>query len=42
VTLSFPENGHWADLLSGGAVQIANYRLDIALESNWGHIYFLG
>ena len=42
VTLSFPENGQWADLLSGGTVQVSNYRLDTALESNWGHIYFLG
>jgi hypothetical protein len=42
VTLSFPENGDWADLLSGDTVRVAKYRLDTILESNWGHIYFLG
>ena len=39
-TLQFPENGIWADLLSGGMVNISEFRLDFTLEPNWGHLFF--
>jgi pullulanase len=39
-TLQFPENGNWADLLSGGIVNITNFRLGFTLEPNWGHLFF--
>jgi glycosidase len=40
VTLQFPANGAWFDMLSGQSVTVTNYRLDIILESYWGHIFF--
>ena len=41
VTLSFSENGQWADLLAGGSVHVTGYRGEVTLESNWGHIFLL-
>ena len=42
VTLQFPANGAWSDMLRGGVEDVSNNRLDITLEPNWGHIFFLG
>lgn len=42
ISLSFSENGRWTDLLNDRTVNITNYWLDTSIESNWGHIYFLG
>jgi 1,4-alpha-glucan branching enzyme len=44
VTVPFPENGLWTDLLSGYAgtwkPTISNNRLDVEVGSYWGHIFF--
>ncbi|KAK4979664.1 hypothetical protein LTR28_003353 [Elasticomyces elasticus] len=40
VTIQFAENGSWDDLLRGGSVTIVNYRLELVLESNWGHVFY--
>ena len=42
VTLQFPANGAWSDMLRGGVEDVSNNRLDITLEPNWGRIIFLG
>ncbi|WP_158742962.1 alpha-amylase family glycosyl hydrolase [Acidisphaera sp. L21] len=42
VELQFPANGAWADLLAATSVTVANFRLTLTLEPNWGHIFFLG
>jgi hypothetical protein len=41
VTLPFPVNGTWNDLLSGQNVEVANFRHSMTLESNWGHVFFI-
>jgi len=42
VTLRFAESGVWEDLLSdgGGKVRVVGNRVDVTLESNWGHVFF--
>ena len=37
----FPGNGVWQDLLSGGQVEVANYRLaSYRVPSNWGCLFW--
>lgn len=42
VTVQFPENGRWTDLLSeeGWSPEVSGYSLDFEVGSNWGHIFF--
>jgi pullulanase len=44
VSVPFPENGSWSDLLSGdnGGLlhQVSNWHLDFTAESNWGHVFY--
>ncbi len=44
VTVPFPENGPWTDLLANfdgsWTPIVTNYRLDLQVGSNWGHIFF--
>ena len=40
VTLPFPANGAWTDLLSGWTPVVSNYRFDVTIGSNWGHVFF--
>lgn len=44
VAMPFGENGTWYDLLNDqpglGTVRVDNYRLDVVLEPNWGHVFF--
>jgi 1,4-alpha-glucan branching enzyme len=44
VTVQFPENGTWIDLLSdyngSWKVDVKNNELDLEVGSNWGHIFF--
>jgi hypothetical protein len=44
VSVPFPENGQWTDLLSGfnGAWKpvVDNFRLDMIVEANWGNVFF--
>jgi pullulanase/glycogen debranching enzyme len=44
VTVNFPENGTWTDLLSdyngSWKVNITDYKLNLGVGSNWGHIFF--
>jgi len=40
VTIRFAENGSWDDVLSGKTVDVVGNRLDLNLESNWGHVFF--
>jgi pullulanase len=42
VTLPFPVNGTWNDMLSGQKVEVSNFRHAMTLESNWGHVLFIG
>ena len=39
VTLPFPVDGTWADMLAGGNVEVANFSLGLTLEANWGHVF---
>ena len=40
VDMPFPTNGAWQDVLNGGAVQVADYRLhNFRVSSNWGNIF---
>jgi 1,4-alpha-glucan branching enzyme len=42
VDVPFPENGLWEDLLNGTKVNVGGFWLrGAAIESNWGHVYFL-
>jgi pullulanase len=41
VTLQFPANGRWTDLLNGDVAVVTDFRLDVTLESNWGRVFFL-
>jgi pullulanase len=41
VTIHFPENGPWTDLLNQNAqVDITDNRLELEIKSNWGNIFF--
>jgi hypothetical protein len=44
VTVRFPENGIWTDLLSGfngsWRVDVSDNKLAFEIGSNWGHIFF--
>lgn len=44
VSVPFPSNGIWTDLLSGysGAwqPQVTNWRLDFTVGANWGHVFY--
>jgi 1,4-alpha-glucan branching enzyme len=44
VTVPFPENGEWTDLLANfdgsWSPTVTNYQLDLQVEPNWGHIFF--
>lgn len=44
VRVHFPENGEWIDLLSGldGSWRpiVNDYKLDLQVGSNWGHVFF--
>jgi pullulanase/glycogen debranching enzyme len=44
ITVHFPENGTWTDLLSiyngSWKVNITDKKLDFEIGSNWGHIFF--
>jgi pullulanase len=41
VTIPFPANGTWIDILNGGGCSVSNYRLyDQTVNSNWGNIYW--
>lgn len=44
VRVPFPENGEWTDLLSGlvgsWRPQVTDYKLDLVVGSNWGHVFF--
>lgn len=42
MTLQFPANGTWTDLLNGDVAVVTDFRLDVTLESNWGRVFFLG
>jgi pullulanase/glycogen debranching enzyme len=44
VSVHFPENGEWTDLLSGleGSWRpiVNDYKFDMVVGSNWGHVFF--
>lgn len=44
VEVQFPENGTWTDLLNdygeSAKVYVENNKLDLVVNSNWGHIFF--
>ncbi len=44
VSVPFPENGPWTDLLANldgsWTPTVNNYHLDVQVGSNWGHIFF--
>jgi 1,4-alpha-glucan branching enzyme len=40
VTVPFPENGTWTDLISDWTPTVSNNRLDFEIGSNWGHVFF--
>lgn len=40
VELQFPENDGWEDLLSGWRPAVQNFRLQVDVGSNWGHVFF--
>ncbi len=40
VTLSFPEDGGWVDLLSGWTPPVINHHLRLNIGSNWGQIFY--
>jgi glycosidase len=40
VSVPFPADGVWEDLLSSWKPSVINNRLDIEVGSNWGHIFF--
>ncbi|HEY5915029.1 MAG TPA: alpha-amylase family glycosyl hydrolase [Verrucomicrobiae bacterium] len=40
VSLSFPENDGWVDLLSGWQPVVQNNRLTLEVGSNWGHVLY--
>ncbi len=40
VSVPFPENGVWEDLLSNWKPTVNNNRLNFEVGSNWGHIFF--
>ena len=44
LTVQFPENGEWTDLLSDyngtWKIEVSNYKIDLNVSSNWGHIFF--
>jgi len=44
VSVPFPENGAWVDLLSGYSGSwkpvVTNYRLAFQINSNWGHVFY--
>jgi pullulanase len=44
VTVKFPENGEWVDLLSNYVgswrPQIQNNSMNLTVTSNWGHVFF--
>ena len=40
ITIPFPVDGPWDDLLNGGFVTVSGFRLfDQRISSNWGRIY---
>ena len=41
VTLSFPENGRWSDVLADRDIEVFDHHRSVTLERAWGHIYFL-
>lgn len=44
VSVPFPDNGVWIDLLSGyngsWQPQVSNWRLDFTIGAHWGHVFF--
>jgi 1,4-alpha-glucan branching enzyme len=44
VTVPFPDNGNWVDLLSNykgdWSVNINNFKLDLKIGSFWGHVFY--
>ncbi|HEX8969209.1 MAG TPA: alpha-amylase family glycosyl hydrolase, partial [Chloroflexota bacterium] len=44
VTVPFPENGPWTDLLANfdgsWTPIVSDYHLDLQVSSNWGHVFF--
>lgn len=40
VSLSFPENGGWTDLLSGWQPPVANNWLTFQVGGSWGHVFY--
>lgn len=40
VSVPFPDNGVWEELLSGWKPAVASNRLNFEIGSNWGHIFF--
>jgi len=41
LTLTFPHNGSWRDLLSNDQIAVTTNRYAITVPSNWGRIYHL-
>jgi glycosidase len=41
VSVPFPDNGVWEDLLSGWKPSVVSNRLNVEVGSNWGNIFFL-
>jgi pullulanase/glycogen debranching enzyme len=40
VSVPFPDNGVWEDLISNWKPTVSNYRLNFEVGSNWGHVFF--
>ncbi len=40
VSVPFPENGVWEDLISNWKPTVKNNRLNFEVGSNWGHVFF--
>jgi pullulanase len=39
VTLPFPVDGTWRDLLSGLAIDVTGFRFGVTVTSNWGRVF---
>jgi 1,4-alpha-glucan branching enzyme len=40
VSVPFPDNGVWDDILNGWQPSVSGNRLNFEIDSNWGHIFF--
>ena len=40
LSVPFPDNGVWQDLMSNWQPTIINYRLNFEVGSNWGHVFY--